>query len=314
VKPAAFDYRAPGTVAEALTLLAETGGSQTGDRRTGTSRTAVLAGGQSLVPLLNARRVRPEIVLDLNRLPGLDGITISGETVRVGAMTRLRDIVNDRAVQEKLPILPQTAALVAHPQIRGRSTIGGSLCHADPAAELPTLAVALDARLYLRSSRRDRVELAGRFFRAAHDTTRRDDELLVSVEFPVHPGMRFAFAEFPRHGQGGRPLIGLCAGIALVGGVVTAARLAAGGVANRPVRLAAAEELLVGMRPGDDLTPVTDAASQLAATSQRAASQLDAAPQRDETGYLRSLLGTLTGRTVAALIATAGQGADDEQS
>jgi aerobic carbon-monoxide dehydrogenase medium subunit len=294
MKPAAFDYRAPGTVSEALTLLAEAGSKST----------AVLAGGQSLVPLLNTRSVRPEIVVDLNRLPGLDGITITGETVSVGAMTRLRDIASDQALRAKLPVLPETAALVAHPQIRGRSTIGGCLCHADPAAELPTLAVALDARLCLRSSRRDRVEPASSFFRAAHDTTRCDDELLVSVEFPIHPGMRFAFTEFPRHGQGGRPLIGLCAGVALDGGVVMSARLAAGGIANRPVRLAAAEAVLVGMRPGDDMAPVLDAASRL----------VDGAGLVAEAAYLRSLLGTLIARAIAAIIATAGQGADDEHS
>jgi aerobic carbon-monoxide dehydrogenase medium subunit len=294
MKPAAFDYRAPGTVSEALTLLAEAGSRSA----------AVLAGGQSLVPLLNTRSVRPQLVVDINRLPGLAGITVTGETVRIGAMTRLRDIASDRALRAKLPVLPETTALVAHPQIRGRSTIGGSLCHADPAAELPTLAVALDARLCLRSSRRDRVEAAGRFFRAAHDTTRREDELLVSVEFPIHPGMRFAFAEFPRHGQGGRPLIGVCAGVAMDGGVVTSARLAAGGITNRPVRLAAAEAALVGLRPGDDTARVADAAAPLADGAGRAA----------EAAYLKSLLGTLIGRTIAAIMATARQGADDEHS
>lgn len=187
MKPAAFEYRAPGTVSEALTLLAEAGNKST----------AVLAGGQSLVPLLNTRSVRPRIVVDLNRLPGLDGITVTGETVRIGAMTRLREVASDPALRAKLPILPETATLVAHPQIRGRSTIGGCLCHADPAAELPTLAVALGARLRLRSYRGDRVEPADSFFRAAHRTTRCDDELLVSVKFPIHPGMRFTSPSSP---------------------------------------------------------------------------------------------------------------------
>jgi carbon-monoxide dehydrogenase medium subunit len=292
MKPVAFDYHAPSTVLDALNLITGTG--------TGNTSTVVLAGGQSLVPLLNTRTVRPATVVDLNRLPGLDGITITADTVTVGAMRRLHDIENDPALRAALPILPETAALVARPQIRRRSTIGGSLCHADPAAELPTLAIALDARLHLRSLRGDRVEPAASFFRAAHSTARRGDELLVAVELPVYPGMRFAFAEIPRHGQGGRPLAGLCLGVTLDDGVVTAARLAAGGIASRPVRLTEAEATLVGLRPQDDLAAVFDAATPL----------VDVPGPAAEAGYRRSLLCALIRRTIGRL--TSGQGAEDE--
>ncbi len=251
MKPAAFGYLAPETLPEALSLLAEAGGSA-----------MPLAGGQSLVPLLSMRRCRPATVIDLNRLPGLDRVSISRDTVRVGAMTRLRTLERHAGLRQAMPVLPQAAALVGHPQIRYRATVGGSLCHADPAAELPTLAVALDAGLRLSSRATERTEPAGRFFTGPHATSRQEDELLTEIEFRLPPGFRFWFEEVTQRGGASYPVVGLCLGIALHGQVVTGARLAAAGVAPWPLRLTTAEARLTGRRIDDDLTDVAEAAVQ----------------------------------------------------
>jgi aerobic carbon-monoxide dehydrogenase medium subunit len=249
VKPPAFDYQDPRTLDEAVGLLAGTDHDIT-----------VLAGGQSLVPLLNLRLARPDVLLDLNRVPGLDGVEIDGAAVRIGAMARLATLERDAALGQALPILPEAIALVAHPQIRNRTTVGGSLCHADPAAELPAVAVALDARLHLRSHGGSREVPAVEFFKTVFTTSKRPDELLTAVEFPRHDGFRFCFEEVSRR-HGDFPFVGLCFGVALEDGVVTAARLAGSGVGERPLRLPAAEAALVGLRLSGDLTGVLDAAS-----------------------------------------------------
>jgi aerobic carbon-monoxide dehydrogenase medium subunit len=249
VKPAAFDYQAPETLPDALSLLASAGESA-----------MPLAGGQSLVPLLSTRRCRPATVIDLNRLPGLDGVSITRDSVRVGAMTRLRTLERHAGLRQALPVLPQTAALVGQPQIRHRATLGGSLCHADPAAELPALAVALEAGLRLRSRDGERTEAAARFFTGPHATARQPGELLTEIEFPLLPGFRFWFEEVTQRGDAGFPVVGLCLGISLHGPVVTGARLAAAGVAPWPLRLTTAEARLTGRRIDDDLSDVAEAA------------------------------------------------------
>jgi carbon-monoxide dehydrogenase medium subunit len=280
LKPAAFDYHAPRTVEDALAALAIAG-----------PRCVVLAGGQSLLPLLSLRRLRPGAVVDINRVAELTGVTVNRDTVRIGAMTRLCAIERDPALRAALPILPETAALVAYPQIRTRTTLGGSLCHADPAAELPTLAVALGARLHLRSAAGHRTEHAADFFRAPTTTSRRAEELLTEVELARRPGFRFRFEEATL--TGGFPTVGLCLGVATDGdGTVTEARAAAGGVADRPVRLHAAERLLVGRDPAADVADVLEAVS------------VELAPPTDPQPTVRyriALLGALLRRALARL-------------
>ncbi|WP_406181082.1 FAD binding domain-containing protein [Streptomyces sp. NBC_01006] len=253
MKPAAFDYQVPRTLDEALALLA------------GADRPAVpLAGGQSLVPLLNQRRVRPATVVDLNRVAGLAGIRVTADSVRVGAMTRLSDVEADPALTAALPVLAHTAGLVAHRQIRHRSTLGGSLCHADPAGQLPACVVALGARLTLHSTQGARTLDAEDFFQGPHLTARRPGELLTAVAIPRRPGFRHRFEEVSRRGSAGRPLVGVCLAVAVEGPVVVRARLAASGIADRPVRLREAERALVGQPPGTSLSGVLDAASAAA--------------------------------------------------
>jgi len=280
MKPPLFDYHEPRTVEDAVAALAPAGRD-----------CSVLAGGQSLLPLLNLRRVRPNVVVDINRVAGLDGIRITADAVRIGTLARLRTLERDTSLREALPILPATAVLVAYPQIRTRSTLGGSLCHADPAAELPALAVALDARLHLRSALGTRIVDAGTFFRPASATSRGPGELLTEVEFARHPGFRFCFEEVTR--GGGFPLVGLCFGVATDGdGVVTAARLAGAGVADRPLRLRAAEQALIARRLPDDLGDVLDAVS---------AELTPPSNLHGTTAYRRGLMRTLLRRATARL-------------
>ncbi|MDH6128349.1 xanthine dehydrogenase family protein subunit M [Kitasatospora sp. GP82] len=285
MKSVPFEYRAPATLEETLALLGKPG-----------ANVVPLAGGQSLLPLLALRQVRPATVLDLNRVPGLAGVEITDEVVRIGALTRLRALVESAPLRAALPVLPETAAQVANRQIRHRSTLGGSLCHADPTAQLPAVAVALEARLWLRSARAERSVLAQDFFAGARTTARRRNELLVRVEFPRTPGRHCRFEAVTRRGRAGFPLIGLCLAVSLAGSVVTDARLAASGIADRPRRLWEAERALTGRRLDGDLAEVLDAASA------------EADPSSDLHGsaeYRSHLLRTVI-RRAAARLATEG--------
>ena len=234
MKPAAFEYRRPASVSDALEVLAGAGPD-----------VAVLAGGQSLVRLMNLRAVRPTVVVDINRATGLDNLTVTADAVRLGAMVRLARIEREPLLRDRLPVLSQAAALVGHPQIRSRATIGGSLCHAEPAAELPTLAVALGARLRLRSASGERVVSADDFFRFPQTTVRHPGELLTEVEIPTPAGLVAQFVEISRRAND-LPLVGVCLAAVVADGVVASARVGAGGVGPTPVRLPAAEQALVG--------------------------------------------------------------------
>jgi len=189
VKPPRFDYAAPASVDEALSLLGEAA--------------TVLAGGQSLVPMLNLRLARPELVVDINGVPGLDQIRVDDGALRVGAMTRQAALERSELVRERWPLLHKAVRLVGHPQIRTRGTVGGSLAHADPAAELSTALIALGARVHLRSVMGARTVEASEFLLGPLYTARAPDELLVEVEVPAQPGGAGAgFAEYARtHGD-----------------------------------------------------------------------------------------------------------------
>lgn len=250
MKPAAFDYHRPDTVEDVLGLL--TGGAPD---------VALLAGGQSLVRLMNLRTVRPSVVVDINRVAGLGNLTATADALRIGSMVRLHRIEHDPVVRERLPVLARAAALVGHPQIRSRATIGGSLCHGDPAAELPTLAVALGARLRLRSSDGERTVAAEEFYHQPYTTARRPSELLTGIEFPVPSGVVRHVEEISRR-TNDLPLVVVCVALGLAGGTVASARIAAGGVAPTPVRLTAAEHALTGLAHGAPLDAVLAAAAE----------------------------------------------------
>jgi CO/xanthine dehydrogenase FAD-binding subunit len=192
VKPPVFRYHAPDTIDEALAILAEHGD----DARP-------LAGGQSLVPVLNFRLAHPAVLVDLNRIEPLAGIADRGSSISIGAMTRQRTVERSTLVAEGAPLVSETMPHVAHPQIRNRGTFGGSLAHADPAAELPAVMLALGARLRVRSRTAERWLRADEFFLGLFSTALATGELLVEVEIPARePGTSFAFEEVARrHGD-----------------------------------------------------------------------------------------------------------------
>jgi CO/xanthine dehydrogenase FAD-binding subunit len=226
LKPPPFEYRAPRSVDETLPLLGEAA--------------TVLAGGQSLVPLLNLRLAFPELVVDINGVVELDYIDAAGGPLRIGAMTRQATLERSELVARRWPLLRKAVRLVGHPQIRTRGTVGGSVAHADPAAELPAALIALDARLKLSSETSARTVEASDFFRGPLLTAREPDELLVEIEVPAQPdGAGAGFAEHARtHGDFAT------AGAAAIVAPDGRAGIALLGAGPSPVRAEAAERAL----------------------------------------------------------------------
>jgi carbon-monoxide dehydrogenase medium subunit len=204
MKPAPFEYYVPDSIEQALDLLGEHGDSA-----------KLLAGGQSLVPAMNFRVVQPGVLIDLNRIGELKYIHDENAMLRVGAMTRERELEFDPLVSRKTPLLAEVMPHVAHPQIRNRGTLGGSLANADPAAELPVIMLALDARLKVRSAGGERWVPARDFFAGMFTTDLAADEMLVEIELPSTPTRTgWSFMEVaPRAGD--YALMGMAAVVAL---------------------------------------------------------------------------------------------------
>jgi aerobic carbon-monoxide dehydrogenase medium subunit len=242
VKPGPFGYADPRTLDEALDLLAEHG-----------DEAKVLAGGQSLVPLLNFRLARPELLVDVNRVDALAYLREDGRALRIGALTRDAALERSPDVAASWPLLGEAARLVGHPQIRSRGTVGGSVAHADPAAELPVALTALDATFHVLSKRGARTVAPEDLFVMQLTTSLEPDELLVEIEVPpVPPRTGSAFVEHARvHGD-----FALAGAAALVtlgpDGTCERAALALCAAAPTPVRATAAEEVLVGRRVDED--------------------------------------------------------------
>jgi CO/xanthine dehydrogenase FAD-binding subunit len=225
VKPPPFAYHAPPSIEEALPLL--------GDDST------VLAGGQSLVPLLNLRLARPEVVIDINGIAELGYIRADDGPLRIGAMTRQAALERSELIARRWPLLSLAVRHVGHPQIRSRGTVGGSVAHADPAAELPAALIALDARIHLRSGAGPRAVDASEFFLGPLYTVRQPDELLVEIEVPAQAeGAGSGFAEHART-HGDFATAGAAAVVAPGG-----ARIALFGAGPAPARAEAAERAL----------------------------------------------------------------------
>ncbi len=243
MKPPRFEYLAPASVDEALEMLAAWG-----------ERAKPLAGGQSLVPLLNFRLVRPDALVDLNGLGELAGLREEDGWLAIGAMTRQRAVERSPVVRARCPLLADAMPLIGHFQIRNRGTVGGSLAHADPAAELPAVVTALGGELVVRSRRGRRTLPAAQFFQGYLTTALAPDELLVGVRLPAAPpGTGAAFLEVSRR-HGDFALVGVAAQVTLDGdGVCTRAAVALTGVGPVPVAAEDAARLLVGQRPGPAL-------------------------------------------------------------
>jgi carbon-monoxide dehydrogenase medium subunit len=279
-----LDYACPATLAEAVALLASRDDAKP------------IAGGQSLMPMLAFRIASPSLLVDLRKLPDLDRITITDDGVRLGAMVRWRDIEDDVRLRAAHPLLAAAIAHVAHYQIRNRGTVGGSLAHADPAAEMPGVALTCDAEIAVIGSAGTRIIRAEEFFLGPLTTALAPDEIIVEVRLPAWPARRrWGFQEFSRR-RGDFAL----AGVTLfydedADGKAANTHAGAIGVGDRPVRLAAAEASLNGRTV--DAEAIADAA--------RAASgEVD--PPDDihaHAAYRRALVGTLTERALKAATA-----------
>jgi carbon-monoxide dehydrogenase medium subunit len=289
MKPPKFDYHAPATVDEALALLGRYGGDA-----------KILAGGQSLVPLLNFRLSRPAALIDLNRIPALAYVRAQDGEVRLGAMTRQRTIEFSPVIAERVPLLAEATRWVGHLPIRSRGTIGGSLAHADPSAEYPTVLTALGGSVVVRGATAERVVGAVDLFQSYLTTSLGADEILVEVRLPAVPrGAGYAFEELARR-HGDFALVGIAAVIVRDGRRCTMARLATAGAGPVPVRLRAAEEILE--RDG-----LGDAAIEAAA---RRATEL-VSPDADihaSADYRRHLTGVLTERAIKRALTRVGHG------
>ena len=207
----------------------------------------VLAGGQSLVPVMAMRLGRPEHLVDVNRVGELGGVSRSDGMLRVGALTRHRALERDEVIGRDVPLLARAAPYIGHFQIRNRGTLGGSLAHADPAAELPAVAVALDAAIEARSVRGSRRIPAGDFFVSAFTTVLEPDELVTAVHLPVWgPGSGFAVAELARR-HGDFAVAGAACGMQVAGGRIVRAAVALIGMGSVPIRARTAEQALSGI-------------------------------------------------------------------
>lgn len=253
MKPAPFTYARPDSLDEALTLL-----------HAGGEDTKLLAGGQSLVPLLNLRMASVDGLVDLNRLDELAYIRRERDTLCLGAMTRHRQIEVSAEVEAAQPLLTRAAAEVGHLAIRNRGTIGGSLVHADPAAEWPLVAVALDARFVLRSQEATRTVPAREFFVAPLMTAIEPQEILCEVRFPVAPaGAVWGFQELCRRPGDFAIAAVACQVIVADDGRCAAAALAVGGAHDTPLHVAEVASLLAGTR-ADDAAAIDQAAQRAA--------------------------------------------------
>jgi aerobic carbon-monoxide dehydrogenase medium subunit len=242
VKAAKFDYRAPTSLDEAVEVLAADPGE-----------TSLLAGGQSLVPMLNMRLARPALLIDLNRIPELRGVERRNGTLRIGAMTRQRAVEVDEQAAA-VPLLVDAIGHIAHLPIRTRGTVGGSIAHADPAAELPTTVAVLGARMVLRSGRGSRSVSAEEFFVGPLMTSREPDEILEAIEVPV-PVSRtgWAFREVART-HGAFALVGVAATVTVAAdGSVEAIRLGVLGVGGLPYLPNWLDEVACGAHPTEAL-------------------------------------------------------------
>lgn len=240
MKPAPFVYHAPTSLGAALMLKAEHG-----------DEAKFLAGGQSLIPAMNFRIANPALLVDVNKLAALDYIHVVAGELRIGALTRVQRLEHDPLVRAHWPLLPETVPHIAHPQIRNRSTVGGSLAHADPAAELPVILTALGGRLRLQSSTGERWVGADDFFVSLFTTAIATDEMLVEVALPAAPARTgTAFMEVARR-HGDYAMLGVAVVVTLdAAGACSAARLIFLNAGDRPMNAQRAAAALLGQLPG----------------------------------------------------------------
>ncbi|HEU5275057.1 MAG TPA: xanthine dehydrogenase family protein subunit M [Xanthobacteraceae bacterium] len=284
MKLPAFEYACPATLAEAVSLLAARDDAK------------AIAGGQSLVPMLAFRVASPSLLVDLRKLTGLKEIKIDDGGVRLGALVRWRDILDDARLARAHPLLVAAVHHVAHYQIRNRGTVGGSIAHADPAAEMPGIVVACDAEIAVTGKAGARTIAAKDFFRGALTTALAADEIITEIRFPAWPaGRRFGFQEFAlRRGDFAIAAAAVFYDVDAKGRAANA-HVGVIGVGDLPMRLPSVEAVLNGARVDGDVIARAAAATSTAVE-----------PQDDihaSAAYRRSLVGTMVERALSAAAA-----------
>lgn len=281
--PAQFDYVAPSTVDDAIRALADAGEDG-----------KIIAGGQSLLPVLRMRLAAPSKLVDLGKIPELRGIREDGDHLVIGAMTTHHDVRRDPLVAEHAALLARATDTVADPQVRHRGTFGGSIAHADPAGDLLAPVLALDAELVVHGMDGKRAVPAAEFFQDLFTTALRPDELLVEVRVPKHTGWPAHYEKFNRVAQAWS-MVAVAATVRTESGAIAEAKIALTNMGSTPIRCTGVERALVGARAGED---TIRAAAEHAAegTSPPVDGNADA-------DYRRHLATVLTGRAVTAALA-----------
>ena len=282
MKASAFSYARPTSVLNALELLAAHG-----------DRAKVLSGGQSLMPAMNLRLISPELLIDIGEIAELRGIAVTGGVIKIGALTRHAELARSPEIVAHAPLLSQAIAHIAHPAIRNRGTLGGSLAHADPASELPACVLALNATIIVRGREGERRIAAGEFFTGIYETALSPQELLVAVELPVaRKNAAYFFHEFARR-RGDYAIVGLAAEAIVEQNAFADLRIALFAVGDRPVLVNAAK-LLVG---------ATLTRTMLSDASVALGEELDPPDDQQASAAMRRHLAkVLLARCVAALL------------
>jgi carbon-monoxide dehydrogenase medium subunit len=287
MKPSAFEYYTPTSLDACVGLLVEHADDEP----------KLIAGGQSLVPLMNLRMARPEVLIDLNRLPDLAYIREEGGTLAIGALTRYADVEDSALIAERLPMLIRATAEVGYVAVRSRGTIGGAIAHADPVAEWPCLMLTLDAEMVAIGPNGRRTIAADDFFAGIFTTALEPTEVLTEIRIPLRrePGA-WGFQEFARK-AGDYAVVAVAVDLAVADGAVTRARIGLSNLADRPVRAAALEQMAVGLPVGEVLE-----ASLIEAMTEALGNEYDTEPARID------LAGVLVGRALNEALTTAKDG------
>lgn len=276
--PAAFDYAAPTTLEEALSLLAQAG-----------DEGKILAGGQSLIPVMKLRLAAPEQLIDLGKIDGLNGITEDGDALVIGAMTPHHVVASDPLVARHAGLIQKATQTVADPQVRHRGTFGGALVHADPAGDLPAPALALEAEFVIAGPGGTRTVSAADFFQGLFTTAVGEDEILTQVRIPKTTGWGSDYQKFTRVAQQWS-IVGIAAAIRVEGGVIAEARIGLTNMGSVPLRATAVEQALVGC--------ALEEAAVKAATASAAEGTNPPSDTNGDANFRRHLAGVLTARAV----------------
>jgi len=281
VKPAPFEYIRPGSLPEALEALGKHA-----------SAGKILAGGQSLVPMMNLRLVKPAVLIDINRVPGLADVRVDGSELVIGALARHSALLSSELVAKHCPLMAEAYRWVAHGPIRNRGTLGGNISHADPASEMPAVLTACDAKIGVRSAKGSRAVAATEFFTGALTTALEDGEMVTEIRIPIAKSGQGASWQETANRVGDFSLAGVAALVSVSGGKCKQASVAVAGMDRPGVRLPVVEKQLAG-------SALDDAAISAAARTAKEVVRPSGSYHADET-YKRELVEVLTARALAA--------------